>query len=119
MQQAMSANAYIYSAIGQAGNDLSLLLGGTETTQHFYSQRKSLQPLGKRNQMLLSEYGGRDQNGHLPIIHNRLEGSAQCYLGFAIADISADKPVRGLSRLHILLDRHDGLNLVRRFRVGE
>ena len=73
-----------------------LLSGAAETGEHLDGNRIIFEPFMERFIMLLGENGGRHEDTDLFAIERRFEGTPQCNLGFAVADIPTDKAIHRL-----------------------
>ncbi len=109
----MSADHDVDGAGCQAGDHLSLLLGGQEARQHLDPDRKRLEALGERLDVLLGQQGRRAQNDDLLTIRSRFERGPQRHLGLAEADVAEHEPVHRLGPLHVGLDVSNRRQLVR------
>ena len=118
-EQAVGANDDIDTAGLQVVEGLSDLLRRPEAAQQRDVHREALHTLDEGVVDLLREDGGRHEVGHLLAVLHGLEGSAQCDLGLAVADVAADQAVHDLVALHVLLHRFDGEILVDRLLVRE
>ncbi len=69
--------------------------------------------------MLNGQHRGRAENGHLPSVHNRLEGRPHGHFGFSVTDIAAQQPVHRARGFHVPLDLFYGPELVLGLLVDE
>ena len=118
-QNPVGADDDVNLAGGQFLDDFPLLLGGPEAAEHFDIHAKGGHALGKGQQVLLGQDGGRGQDGYLHAVHHGLEGGPNGHLGFAVAHVAAQEPVHGNGLFHIGLDFRNGFQLVRGFLKGE
>ena len=91
----------------------------TEAAEHLHTHREFAQALADGAKVLLGQDGRRHQHGHLFAVENRFKGRPDRHFGLAIADIATDQAVHRTRRFHVLLDRFNGLELVKRLFVGE
>ena len=95
------------------------LLRRPEPRERLDAGTRLAEPTAEGVEVLLTEHGRRDQDGHLLAVAYRLVGGTDRNLGLAEAHITAEQPVHGLVGLHVGEHIVDGPRLVRRLLVGE
>ena len=118
-EQAVGADQDVDLAVGEAGEDVAHLGRLAQPRDHLDLDRELAQALAEGAEVLLGEDRRRDEHHHLLRAGDGLQRGAHRHLGLAVADVAADQPVHRARRLHVLADRLDRLQLVRRLAVGE
>ena len=108
----MRADHDVHRAIPKPFDDLPLLLGRGETTEHLHGHGVVRHALAESIPMLLCKHGGRNQNGDLLAAHHGFESSPNGHLRFPKADIAAEKTVHWLFHFHIPLNLLYGTKLI-------
>ena len=106
-QDLVRTNHNIHAAVAQARNRSLGFLGRAEAGQLGNTDRPVGKTVREGLRMLLSQQGGRAQQGNLLAIGYGQEGGTQSDFGFPKAYIPADQTIHRLARRHIV---HDGLN---------
>ena len=109
----------VHAAFRESGDDRLLLALGPEPRERADRHGKVLHPRPERVVVLAREHGRRHEHRSLPSPHHALERRPHRELGLAVADVAAEQPVHGHPRLHVLLDRLQRDELVRRLLVRE
>ena len=112
-KEPMGSDDDIRLPLGQGKKEFPLFFRRSKTTQGSDTDRVVRQPLLEGSSVLLNQDRGRRQDCYLFPVLNRLEGSSNRHLRFAITDVSADQPVHGSFYLHVPLDLQGDLPLVR------
>ena len=118
-QQPVRADYNVHGAVLQPAQRLLLLLGGAVAGQKpdadgegLHAGQRGVEVLPRQNRR-----GGQDRA--LFAAHHAFERGAQCDLGLADADVTAEQPVHRPRLLHIVLDVCRAGQLVGRFLIGK
>ncbi len=93
--------------------------GGDQAREPADLDRKALEALAERAEMLAGEEGGRRDQCDLMPRHRRSESGAQRHFGLAETDIAADQPVHRLARPQIGHDLGDRAVLIVGLLIGK
>ena len=118
-QDGMGADEDVDLALFCLLHDRGLFLRGAEAGEHLHLDGEVGEALFEALIMLEGEDCRGSEHGHLLAILHGFEGRTHGDLRLAIAYVSAEQAVHGLSRLHVALDVRDGGELVVGFREGE
>jgi len=103
----------------EALQNLCLLAARGKTRKRRDFEWKLGHSLAEVAAMLLAQNRGGHQHGHLVAGVDGLERGSHGHLGFAVPHVAAKQPVHRPRLRHVLFDRLDGDELIRRFVIEE
>ena len=115
----VSADNEVALAGFQVFERFTYLRRGAEAAEHLDGDRKAEKALHGGLIMLLGKHRRRNEYRRLTVIENALHRRAKGDLGFAVADVAAQKTVHRRRRLHIGLYLGDAAQLIVGLRVAE
>ena len=119
LQKPVSADNEVALAGFQVFERFTYLRRGAEAAEHLDGDRKAEKALHGGLIMLLGKHRRRNEYRRLTVIENALHRRAKGDLGFAVADVAAQKTVHRRRRLHIGLYLGDAAQLIVGLRVAE